>query len=228
MPDPDDLAEDAAVLPTDAEPPALDDDEGLELDPEMPAEVVAAILESATPPVVQEVESEPIDQSTTVEPDADLHQAIGRLGDRIDQRLAGLQAQFDREVRAEAGRERVVDRLHAELQEYKQDLLLKVQRPIFVDLIQLHDDVGKMAEAQPARGGRLRRPEHARIDPDGRRGHPLPPGRRAVPQRGPGLRPPPPAPSSTTPTEDPRSRRPSPNASAPASRPATRSSVPRS
>ena len=152
MPDPDDLAEDAAVLPTDAEPPALDDDEGLELDPEMPAEVVAAILESATPPVVQEVESEPIDQSTTVEPDADLHQAIGRLGDRIDQRLAGLQAQFDREVRAEAGRERVVDRLHAELQEYKQDLLLKVQRPIFVDLIQLHDDVGKMAEAQPQEG----------------------------------------------------------------------------
>ena len=55
----------------------------------------------------------------------------------------------DREVRAEANRERIVDRLHAELQDYKQDLLLKVQRPIFVDLIQLHDDIGKMIEAQP-------------------------------------------------------------------------------
>ena len=55
---------------------------------------------------------------------------------------------FERELRAEATRERVVDRLHAELQEYKQDFLLKVQRPIFIDLIQLHDDIGKMIEAR--------------------------------------------------------------------------------
>jgi molecular chaperone GrpE len=75
--------------------------------------------------------------------------AIGAMESRLDQRLSGLQALFDREVRAEATRERIVDRLHAELQDYKQDLLLKVQRPIFVDLIQLHDDIGKMIEAQP-------------------------------------------------------------------------------
>jgi molecular chaperone GrpE len=53
-------------------------------------------------------------------------------------------------LRAEATRERVIDRLHAELQEYKQDFLLKVQRPIFIDLIQLHDDIGKMIETRPA------------------------------------------------------------------------------
>jgi molecular chaperone GrpE len=78
-----------------------------------------------------------------------LHAAFGRLGDQVRERLGGLQSQFDREVRAEANRERIVDRLHAELQEYKQDLLMRVQRPIFIDLIQLHDDVGKMAAAQP-------------------------------------------------------------------------------
>ena len=91
---------------------------------------------------------------------------------------------LEREARAEATRERVVDRLHAELQEYKQDLLLKVQRPIFVDLIQLHDDIGKMIEARPAVGRRTRprgrRPGHPGIDPGRDRGHPLPPGRRAV------------------------------------------------
>ena len=65
----------------------------------------------------------------------------------LDRRLEAIQASLDRELRAEAARERVIDRLHAELQEYKQDLLLKVQRPIFIDLIQLHDDVGKMIEA---------------------------------------------------------------------------------
>ena len=74
--------------------------------------------------------------------------AISQLGTLVEHRFASLQTLFDREVRAEATRERIVDRLHAELQEYKQDLLLKVQRPIFIDLIQLHDDIGKMIEAQ--------------------------------------------------------------------------------
>ena len=68
-----------------------------------------------------------------------------------------MQSQFDREVRAEATREKVVDRLHAELQEYKQDLLLGVLRPVFVDLIQLHDDIGKMVAAQGEPGGDVRR-----------------------------------------------------------------------
>ncbi len=79
-----------------------------------------------------------------------LLEAINALSDRLGRRLDLLQATFERELRAEATRERVVDRLHAELQDYKQDFLLKVQRPIFIDLIQLHDDIGKMIEA---RGG---------------------------------------------------------------------------
>ena len=70
------------------------------------------------------------------------------LGDQLSGRLDSLQSILEREQRAEASRERVVDRLHAELQEYKQDLMLKVQRPIFIDLIQLHDDIGKMIEAR--------------------------------------------------------------------------------
>src|SRR5262249_44699940 len=35
--------------------------------------------------------------------------------------------------------------LHAELQDYKQDLLLSTLRPVFIDLVQLHDDIGKVA-----------------------------------------------------------------------------------
>jgi molecular chaperone GrpE len=73
-----------------------------------------------------------------------LHRAISDLGDDLGRRIDALRSTFERELRAESNRERVVDRLHAELQDYKQDLLLKVQRPIFIDLIQLHDDVGKM------------------------------------------------------------------------------------
>ena len=62
----------------------------------------------------------------------------------LGRKLDALQATFEREVRAEATREKVVDRLHSELQEYKQGLILGILRPVFVDLIQLHDDMGKM------------------------------------------------------------------------------------
>jgi len=76
--------------------------------------------------------------------------AVQGLGERLSRRLDALQTTFERELRAEATRERVIDRLHAELHEYKQDFLSKVQRPIFIDLIQLHDDIGKMDGSRPA------------------------------------------------------------------------------
>lgn len=93
-------------------------------------------------------EGEPIASAPSIADFAlETRAALESMSEALNQRLAGLQAQFDREVRAEATRERIVDRLHAELQECKQDLLLRVQRPIFIDLIQLHDDIGKMARA---------------------------------------------------------------------------------
>ena len=63
----------------------------------------------------------------------------------LGRKLDALRTAFDREIRAESTREKVVDRLHAELQEYKQGLILGILRPVFIDLIQLHDDIGKMA-----------------------------------------------------------------------------------
>jgi molecular chaperone GrpE len=91
-----------------------------------------------------ETVSEPVEtQEPPVDVMAPVLDAIAQIGGRIER----LQAVVDREFRAESSREKVVDRLHAELQEYKNDLLLKITRPIFIDLIQLHDDLGKMAEA---------------------------------------------------------------------------------
>ena len=122
-------------------------------------------------------------------------EAVKGLGGQLTRRLDSLQGILEREQRAEASRERVVDRLHAELQEYKQDLLLKVQRPIFIDLIQLHDDIGKMIEArapddaEPERAAALR--GILESIPDGDRGHSLSPGGRTVLRRGRHLRPPP-------------------------------------
>jgi molecular chaperone GrpE len=107
---------------------------------------------TACAPQVPRSEPDFCDERAPVEPgrDAFALEAIKDLGERLTRRLDSLQTILEREMRAEAARERVVDRLHAELQEYKHDLLLRVQRPIFIDLIQLHDDLGKMIEARPA------------------------------------------------------------------------------
>lgn len=92
------------------------------------------------PEPVKVVSDNPIDQPGPGAM-AEVVETMAQLGGKIDR----LQAAFDRELRAESSREKVVDRLHAELQEYKNDLLLKITRPIFIDLIQLHDDMGKLA-----------------------------------------------------------------------------------
>ena len=92
-----------------------------------------------------ETDSFPIQAVPYVDADpAPTLSVIDALGRKLGEKIDALGTRFDREVRAEASREKVVDRLHAELQGYKQDLLLNAMRPVFVDLIQLHDDVGKM------------------------------------------------------------------------------------
>ena len=152
-PDAEDHDEPTDVPEAPCEPPAttVEPEPELDLEPEAEpldhAEAERAIAAEEGPePEPDEAEAEP-GPSPFAAFAEEVREVVDRLGERVEQRLAGLQARFDREVRAEAGRERIVDRLHAELQEYKQDLVLKVQRPIFVDLIQLHDDVGKMAQA---------------------------------------------------------------------------------
>jgi molecular chaperone GrpE len=82
---------------------------------------------------------------------------IRELNDAILKRMGDLHAAFEREVRAETTREKVIDRLHAELQEYKQDLLLNTLRPVFIDLIQLHDDIGKLIQSQESDEGHATR-----------------------------------------------------------------------
>lgn len=128
------------------------------LPPEEPGATVEVAAEAAgaEPEVAFVVPSEPYGTIVTDEialpaeaparpPEApQVLDAVRDLGAALGRRLDALQAAFDREIRAEATREKVVDRLHAELQEYKQDLLLNVLRPVFIDLIQLHDDIGKI------------------------------------------------------------------------------------
>jgi molecular chaperone GrpE len=131
----------------------IEGDESVEVFPPAAPEFVSFVVPSpaydsiaADEELVRPVDSSSQTTVTFVEPDLGPPlRAIEALGESLNAKLDALATRFDREIRAETTREKVVDRLHAELQEYKQDLLLNATRPIFIDLIQLHDDVGKMA-----------------------------------------------------------------------------------
>jgi molecular chaperone GrpE len=116
---------------------------GVELVSPAPAEDVIATTDTES--VAPEVSTPPVVPPISLEP---VQSLIETLGETLSRRLDSLQALFDREIRAESSREKVVDRLHSELQEYKQDLVQSLLRPVFIDLIQLHDDIGKITDAQ--------------------------------------------------------------------------------
>ena len=130
----------------DPEPIPLDEpDEPIILSPDRPDLDLAEPLDDPEIPVEL-----PTGDPSSPPPSADpggLFARLDVLESGLSRKFDALQTTFDREVRAEATREKVVDRLHAELQEYKQGLILGILRPVFIDLIQLHDDIGKMAAA---------------------------------------------------------------------------------
>jgi hypothetical protein len=100
----------------------LEDDQGLDV-LEGLAQEDRPPLELAAPRPVPP--STPIAAPSPTEPS--LFDVLSELREDLSRRIDALRSSFERELRAEANRERVVDRLHAELQDYKQDLLLKVQ-----------------------------------------------------------------------------------------------------
>jgi molecular chaperone GrpE len=144
----------------------MTEDEFLKTEPEIlvapevePGELAAPEVAYVVPaPVYQSIatDDEVPELIEPLKPNSAL-EAIATLGEGLNRKLDALQTLFDREIRAEATREKVVDRLHAELQEYKQGLLLGILKPVFVDLIQLHDDIGKMVTAQGEAEGEVAR-----------------------------------------------------------------------
>jgi len=55
--------------------------------------------------------------------------------------LTALQNGFESKIKYDASKERIIDSLHKELQSYRDGLHLKILRPIFFDLMGMHDDV---------------------------------------------------------------------------------------
>lgn len=91
----------------------------------------------------------------------DLAQILAKL-EALVAAIADLQQGFDAKIKYDAVKERMVDSLHKELQTWRDDLHFKLLRPIFSDLIGMHDDIGSLlrhddAEAPAGDSASLRR-----------------------------------------------------------------------
>lgn len=116
-----------------------------EIDPEMPPDVEFVVPASAYSTLGTDLDFAATPSHPALPPPVVDLSAAMRAIEGLSLKMETLASSFDREVRAESTREKIVDRLHAELQEYKQDLVQSLMKPIFLDLIQLHDDIGKIA-----------------------------------------------------------------------------------
>ena len=83
---------------------------------------------------------------------------------RLDTLLAemhSLRQDFDTKVKYDESKERLTDTLHLELQAYREGLHFKILRPLFLDLIAMYDDLGRIVgqEPVPCKGRGLRNGE---------------------------------------------------------------------
>lgn len=62
---------------------------------------------------------------------------------QIEERLARLESQFEGKIAHTDYEDKVVDRMHKELQQYKQDMYLKIMRPLFSEVIDLRNSIAK-------------------------------------------------------------------------------------
>ena len=62
-----------------------------------------------------------------------------------------LREGFDTKVKYDESKERLIDSLHRELQVYREGLHFKILRPLFIDLIAMYDDLGKLIDTMLAK-----------------------------------------------------------------------------
>jgi molecular chaperone GrpE len=76
---------------------------------------------------------------------------VQRLEQKLESSMSQVLNVFEQKIAFDAVKQQQIDRLHAELQEYRTDLIAKTNRPIVNGLIRLHDDIGKLIERQKSK-----------------------------------------------------------------------------
>lgn len=72
---------------------------------------------------------------------------LARIEKTMDGGVGRVLAAFDEKLRYDQAQQTQLDRLHAELQEYRSDLLAKATRPLVYGMIRIHSDIGRLCSA---------------------------------------------------------------------------------
>jgi len=107
------------------------DEDDLQLDPE--AEALAKELSMLSYPEV-------------TAPEDGIDGAVGQELRGIGQQLDQIRQEFQSKLRYDAHKDRMIDKLHKELQEHKGDILKKYLRSLVMDIIQVIDNIRKLAD----------------------------------------------------------------------------------
>ncbi len=125
-------------------------------------ESAAAGVEEASGGEAGEAEpatEEPGLDDTAAPSGAEMEAALEPLRAAITSGFADVLRAFEDKIAYDHTKERQIDRLHAELQEHKRDLLAKIKRPLIQGIVRLHDDLGKVVAALDRRPAEELTPE---------------------------------------------------------------------
>ena len=78
---------------------------------------------------------------------AALAERLDALGALIDARIGRVLEAFEAKIAYDESKQVQVDRLHEELQQHRSDLVGRAVRPLVLDVIRLHDNIGKLVSA---------------------------------------------------------------------------------
>ena len=70
---------------------------------------------------------------------------------RIEEQIHQLHTEFQGKLKYDQHKDAIIDKLHGELQGYKNDLVLKLLRPFITDVIQTMDDIARQVSHYRAR-----------------------------------------------------------------------------
>lgn len=104
--------------------------------PEVPAESPDEPPQNPTPP--------PYDPQPALD-------ALMAQTQAMAQQLSSLEVLFTKRIMYTDHEEKTLDRMHSELQRYKEDLYFKLIKPILVDVLEMRDSIIRMAEMYAAK-----------------------------------------------------------------------------
>lgn len=73
--------------------------------------------------------------------------AVTQIAEAVEAGVGRVLQAFDEKLRYDTTQQAQLDRLHAELQEHRSDLLAKATRPLVYGMIRIHGDIGRVCSA---------------------------------------------------------------------------------